>query len=116
MSGYLHRDEVTPIPKPTRREKAPQRGLPRQGKKAKRDRAELDAVKPALLERSGGRCEAKVAARCTGVGVTAHHVQRRAQSGPNDLDNLVWACRACHQELHDNPEKAYEAGLMRRSS
>jgi hypothetical protein len=48
--------DVTPIPKPVRREKAPRRGLPKVGKKAKRDQDELDAVKPELLERSRGRC------------------------------------------------------------
>lgn len=116
MSGRFHRDDVTPIAKPTRREKAPRRGLPRVGKKAQRDADELAAAKPVLLERSQGRCEAQVSKLCTGVGVHAHHIRRRAQSGPNDPENLLWVCHFCHDWLHYNPEEAMRLGFIVRST
>ena len=106
--------DVTPIPKPVKREKAPRRNLPRVGKKALRDRDELATVKPILMERSGGRCEAKVSNLCTGVGSQAHHVRRRAQSGSNDSDNLLWVCLWCHDLLHHNPALANELGMIER--
>lgn len=107
--------ECEPIPKPVKREKAPRRGIARVGKKTLRDRAELDAVKPVLLERSKGRCEAKVSNLCTGIGVHAHHVRRRAQSGSNDLENLLWVCAFCHDLLHHRPALANELGMIEPS-
>lgn len=112
----LHRENVTPIPKPVRREKAPRRGLPKVGKKMKRDQDELEAVRPILMARSGGRCEAGVAKLCTGVGAHAHHIRRRSQSGANDPENLLWVCHFCHDWLHYNPEQARELGFLVRGS
>jgi hypothetical protein len=106
--------DVTPIPKPVKREKAPRRNLPRVGRKMTRDRDELEAVRPILLERSGGKCEAQVAKLCTSVGQHAHHIQRRAQSGSNDPENLLWVCHFCHDWLHYNPQAAAELGMIRR--
>lgn len=114
MNGDPH--EVEPIAKPTKREKAPRRGLPREGKKAKRDRDELAAVKPVLLERSLGKCEANVSKLCTGIGLHPHHIQRRAQSGANDAENLLWVCFFCHDVLHNNPALANELGFIRRTT
>lgn len=116
MSGWLDRRNVEPIAKPVKREKAPRRALPREGKKAKRDRDELAAAKPALLERSRGRCEANVSKLCTGVGAHAHHIQRHAQSGTNDPDNLLFVCHFCHDVLHHNPALANELGFIRRTT
>lgn len=112
----LRRDDVTPIPKPVKRERAPKRGLPKVGKKMKRDREELAETRKVLLERSGGRCEARVSKLCTGHGTIVHHVTRRAQSGPNDPDNCLLVDMFCHDVLHNNPAMANELGMIRRYS
>jgi hypothetical protein len=87
--------------------------IPRLSKKARRDRDELAAARPVLLERSRGRCEARVSPRCTGVGVQAHHVERRVHGGTNTPDNLVWLCWFCHDRIHANPIEAMARGLLR---
>jgi 5-methylcytosine-specific restriction endonuclease McrA len=92
------------------------RGLRRFGKKARRDRDELAEVKPKLLARSGGYCEARVSKHCTTVGTDPHHIVRRSQGGKNGLDNLVWTCRACHDEIHAYPEAARAVGLLAGAS
>lgn len=83
--------------------------------KARKDRREMTAVRPILLERSGGKCEAHVAKLCTGVGAHAHHIRRRAQQGANDPDNLLWVCHFCHDWLHYNPEEANRLGFIART-
>ncbi len=86
------------------------------GKKVQRDQDQMRAARQALLERSGGRCEGKgFSELCTGVGVHAHHVKRRAQGAGNDPEQMLWLCAACHQRVHDNPAEATAAGLLKPS-
>lgn len=93
--------------------KAQPRGLRRVGKKAQRNIDELAEVKPFLLERSRGRCEAQIANLCTGIGVHAHHVVRRSQGGDNAAENLLWVCWFCHDRIHSSPEDATARGFLR---
>ena len=86
--------------------------LRRFGKKARRDAQELRDVKPELLARSGGYCEARVSKDCTKVGTDPHHVRRRSQGGGNGGANLLWVCRCCHECIHAHPESSRELGLL----
>lgn len=67
-------------------------------------RAELDALRPALAERSGGRCEFTFPAhRCDQRASLIHHRWRRSQGGVNRLWNLLHLCWSCHEYIHRNP-------------
>jgi 5-methylcytosine-specific restriction endonuclease McrA len=51
--------------------------------------------------------------RCgqTGVGLDAHELKSRAQGGSIvDLENVILACRPCHQWITENPREAAEQG------
>lgn len=94
--------------------------LAKVGKKARRDRAELAAVRAIVEQRSGGRCEmvhdgALRTARCTFPAVHLHHVQRRSQGGSNEASNLAHLCSTCHVMIHENPAWALEAGWLARA-
>lgn len=46
--------------------------------------------------------------KCGGCGTNlnedaceAHHLIRRADGGPNTLENCVWLCKPCHFAAHD---------------
>lgn len=84
------------------------------GAKTKRDRDELRAARLVLLERSGGRCEARgFSPLCTGVGVHPHHIIRRSAGGGNDPEVLLWVCAHCHAAIHDRPAEALVAGFLK---
>ena len=53
----------------------------------------------AIQIRSRGMCEIK-SKHCTGEAFDIHHVLHRALGGPNHIDNLKNACRACHGREH----------------
>ncbi len=95
--------DVQPRFKTTRRQKR---------SKMTQDAQEMRAARLALLERSGGRCEARFSELCTGVGVHAHHRKRRSQGGTNDPANLIWTCAPCHTKVHQSPAEALVAGLL----
>lgn len=83
-------------------------------RRAVRDRV-YPAAREAVLERSGGRCEADVHAddcnrRCEQV----HHREGRNVPEPHRLDNLVGLSAACHSKAHLLPGWAYETGISIR--
>jgi 5-methylcytosine-specific restriction endonuclease McrA len=70
--------------------------LNRRGAKAAKDKKELDAITPALMERAGERCE-----RCrSGFQLVRHHKRRRSQGGENTLENVFLVCTICHEDIH----------------
>lgn len=73
-------------------------------------------VRRQLKARARGQCEASCAPDCTGRGVHAHHVRMRSQGGTDDLANLKWVCRRCHDRIHAEPAEAYDLGLLERTS
>lgn len=77
------------------------------------DAREMRAARLVLLERSGGRCEARFSELCTGIGVHAHHIKRRSSGGSNDPSNLLWSCHFCHDRIHSSPAEALVAGLLK---
>jgi HNH endonuclease len=86
-------------------------------KKARQFADELDAITPALIERAGGQCEARIAGVCgTGLSVMhRHHKLMRSHGGSNDIGNLLYLCDGCHVFIHLNPTLSYEMGWLVRS-
>ncbi len=76
--------------------------------------AKPEYEKKALLARCNSLCEARTRA-CSGRGNQAHHVLRRSQGGSNDLGNLLWVCRGCHDFIHKHIEQAYKQGWLKKS-
>lgn len=72
---------------------------------------ELDALRPALRERSKGRCEIGLPG-CQGKAIHSHHRKRRSQGGRNELRNLLDACRACHDRAHAHIAEAVSLGVI----
>ena len=47
--------------------------------------------------------------------IHAHHRKRRSQGGDDSAVNVINIPDALHQWIHENPEKAYELGLLVKS-
>lgn len=73
--------------------------------------AELRALYPALIERSGGCCELRFSSACRGYGEHPHHVLKRSQGGKHTVENLLWSCDPCNSAVEDEPERARARGL-----
>jgi len=82
--------------------------------KQKAREAELDRVRPAVRERSKGRCEARASAECFGVAQHPHHRRMRSQGGGHTADNLLDVCWPCHRYIHDHPAESYARGWLER--
>jgi hypothetical protein len=84
------------------------------GKVAKANKKGLDAATPALLERSGGMCEARIPGCCTGKATDRHH--RTKVRSDNRLANLMHLCTNCHtaspKAIHRNVDWAREHGFL----
>ena len=68
-------------------------------------------MKPEVLARSGGRCEARLADRCLVTANHVHHRKYRSRGGSNGLSNLIHVCLPCHDWIHSNPELSNVTGL-----
>lgn len=87
----------------------------RSAEKAKADR-ELTALRPLLIERSEGRCEARFSAYCTGVGTVPHHILKRsARRFVHDLKLILWVCEFCNSDIELRDAEAVAAGLTIKS-
>lgn len=115
MTGFLHRDEVTPIPKAPKRERAPRVNLPRVSAKRRAEERDLRRAHADVLLRSRGRCEAITRGLehlCTGLGTEYHHVLPRSRGGQHHADNLVHLCATAHRLVHGQPARARRLGLL----
>lgn len=67
-------------------------------------------VAEAVIERSGGICEARRYDVCIGRAAHLHH--RRFRSGGEDhsIPNLIHICDACHTWIHMNKKQAIALG------
>ena len=76
----------------------------------------------AVIDRSGGRCEAvwTLGVRCRNPGDTIHHrlPRSRARKGDEhlldlqgDVENLAHLCDPCHEATHGHPSRAVDAHL-----
>lgn len=93
------------------RSKTPLRA--RSAKRRARDLV-LAENRAAAIRRDDHRCQAAaavIAVACAG-GLHAHHVIRRSQGGPDDIDNLLTVCAAHHQHIHDHPAEAKSLGFL----
>jgi hypothetical protein len=79
------------------------------------DPPELIKAKKIVRERSGGRCEARIASICTGRATDAHHVKMRSRGGQHDPSNLLDVCRRCHEWIGNNPRSAHQMGFVKHS-
>ena len=81
--------------------------------------AELDAITPALVARSGGQCELQISHQCLGLATNRHHRQNRSQGGTNELVNILHLCGSgttgCHGFVTNNPNVAEANGWTVRS-
>lgn len=85
-------------------------------KRRAENRVRREETRPAVMDRSGGRCEIRIPDICTGAAVDMHEVLTRARGGSiTDPDNILAACRPCHDHVTDNPEWAAEEGYVRWS-
>ena len=73
---------------------------------------ELDSMRPAVKERSGGWCEF---GHCRAEATEVHHIRRRSQGGGNELSNLIDLCNGHHKFIHAHPSEAFEMGLLRHN-
>ena len=64
-----------------------------------------------VLERCGGRCEARLTV-CQGSAEHVHHIKRRSQGGTHDPANLMGLCFRCHEWIHRNPAESVKKGLL----
>jgi len=85
------------------------------GKKAKRDREELELTGAVVRLRSSNKCEAQVPGVCTGAGQHIHHRKLRSQGGDNLAKSLLHVCFKCHRYIHDHPAESYERGWLIRA-
>ena len=76
--------------------------------KARKFAKELDDVTPALLQRAGGKCEARIIGVCGTGQAIAHRHHKRRRTDPlcaNTLDILIYVCDACHTWIHAHPDE-----------
>lgn len=100
--------------------------------KQKNDRAELDAAKVIIWERSGGQCEFVATdlrgyvltqdttgpiepGRCWREAQDAHHIKLQSQGHDHSPDNLLAICRWHHTWIHDHVGEAQKLGYLSRA-
>ena len=75
--------------------------------------AQLNALTPALLQRSGGICEARIPGKCIHVAVHRHH--RKVGRGKGSQDSvaaLLHVCDVCHEWIHHHPKISRLQGYL----
>lgn len=93
--------------------------IARVGRRAKRDRGAIDRCRRAVLQRSGGRCEATgiidpICGYAPHSGVAMHHMWPEDRDrGRHEPERCRWLCDASHAWVHAHPNKAKELGLLR---
>ena len=87
---------------------------------------EFTKVKPVVIERARGMCEAHqlmfgrflphdVELPCGPAphrGTHVHHRRYRSRGGTNDLDNLILVCEPMHTWIHQNGKTGGPANLL----
>ena len=86
----------------------------RQSARRRRRDAGYPSSRTAVYERAGGLCEVRANWRCERHGHQVHHIAGRSGPDPHRLDNLLLACRPCHELIHAEPSASYENGWMVR--
>jgi hypothetical protein len=81
--------------------------------KNRKKREAYNEQRKVVYKRSNGWCEARWEG-CTKVANHAHHMKRRSQGGKDEAENLLAVCAFCHDQIHRNPEKAFDKGHLVR--
>jgi 5-methylcytosine-specific restriction endonuclease McrA len=81
-------------------------------KRAREERVLATEIRPALMLRSAGRCEARFDNQCWGVGKEIHHRLPRAAGGEHSVENTLLACPHCHSQIHAYPQVARARRLL----
>ena len=84
-------------------------------RKKKKNRVPKD-VAEAVIERSGGKCEAMNFQYCTGQAEQLHHRQLRSQGGEHTVENIIAVCAADHSRFHREVAEAQSQGWIVRST
>ncbi len=90
--------------------------------KQRDDRAELEASKRVIWQRSGGRCEfvnpptSDLVGRCLIEAHDPHHISRQSHGHDHSPDNLLAVCRFHHGWIHDNVTEARALGYLAPSA
>lgn len=91
--------------------------LRQKGAKARREQVERNAFRFAVRARAQGFCELQTPA-CLPYRHEGHHAHHLAPSdrdrGTHDPERGLWCCFPGHEWVHRHPERAYEAGWLRR--
>lgn len=102
-----------PRPREPRVKRLPWLGLRRRSSKRAREERVLQVeVRPVLMVRSGGRCEARFDQQCWGVGKEIHHRLPRSAGGSHTSANCLLVCPHCHAQIHANPQTARARHLL----
>lgn len=88
--------------------------VPRTSARTAAYEAEFRSIRPYILSRSRGVCEACGDVAC-GPVAHVHHRQRRAHGGPNSEANLIAVSLAHHERIHANPAESYRRGWLVKS-
>lgn len=72
-------------------------------------------IAEAVIDRSGGHCEASNFPTCTGHAEHLHHRQLRSQGGGHTVENLIAVCSSCHTWFHREVKVAQSQGWIVRS-
>lgn len=87
--------------------------LKRQSAKAKALVTPRKACCAAVRLRSGGRCEVRIAAICTGWHDHTHEIKARSAGGSiTDPENCLAVCFVCHRWLDEHANTARELGFI----
>jgi 5-methylcytosine-specific restriction endonuclease McrA len=91
--------------------KRSRRPLPPRSERGQTYADEIEDLRPLLVARAGGLCEAKFDG-CWGAGTIVHHRLRRSQGGKNTLTDTMLVCDRCHKHGHAHPAQGYESGFL----
>lgn len=91
----------------------PRDGLKRQSAKAKALVTPRKKCIAAVRLRSGGRCEVRIQAICTGWHDHTHEIKARSAGGSiTDPANCLAVCFVCHRWLDEHANMARELGFI----
>lgn len=83
------------------------RANPRRRDAPRFERQQWDEASMKLFARSRGQCE-----RCAERPPAERHHRKRRRDGGDELANLLFLCKPCHDEITDQPESVTRARAL----
>jgi 5-methylcytosine-specific restriction endonuclease McrA len=60
-------------------------------------------IRKKVVQRAGGKCEARLASgRCGAPLQEVHHIRPLSKGGTTTMSNLLGMCQACHNKRHSH--------------